>query len=105
MKNKELNMACVKNILVNDIKDLLGHEPSKAEFKSALEYLDNYIEDTTMLVDVETILRDWRNDCCKRCKQCDEYFLSEFMEEIWVGQGFKDVCSVECGNELRNYYE
>lgn len=105
MKNKELNMACVKNILVNDIKDLLGHKPSRKEFKSALEYLDKYIEDTTMLVDVEVILRDWRNDCCKRCESCGEYFLSELMEEKWIGTGWQYVCSDECAVELQKDYE
>jgi hypothetical protein len=105
MKNKELNMACVKNILVNDVKDLLGHKPSKKEFKSALEYLDKYIEDTTMLVDVELILRDWRNDCCKRCESCGEYFLSELMEERWIGIGYQHVCSDECAVELQNDYK
>lgn len=105
MKNKELNMACVKNILVNDVKDLLGHKPSKAEFKSALEYLDKCIEDTTMLVDVELILRDWRNDCCKRCESCGEYFLSELMEERWIGNGYQHVCSIECAVELQKDYE
>lgn len=105
MRNKELNMACVKNILVNDVKDLLGHKPSKVEFKSALEYLDKYIEDTTMLVDVEVILRDWRNDCCKRCESCGEYFLSELMEEKWIGTGWQYVCSDECAVELQNDYE
>jgi hypothetical protein len=105
MKNKELNMACVKNILVNDVKDLLGHKPSKVEFKSALEYLDKYIEDTTMLVDVEVLLRDWRSDCCKRCESCGEYFLSELMEEKWIGTGWQHVCSDECAVELQNDYE
>lgn len=105
MKNKELNMACVKNILVNDIKDLLGHKPSRKEFKSALEYLDKYIEDTTMLVDVEVLLRDWRNDCCKRCESCGEYFLSELMEEKWIGTGWQYVCSDECAVELQNEYK
>lgn len=98
-------MACVKNILVNDIKDLLGHKPSKVEIKSALEYLDKYIEDTTMLVDVELILRDWRSDCCKRCESCGEYFLSELMEEKWIGTGWQYVCSNECAVELQKDYE
>lgn len=98
-------MTCVKNILVNDIKDLLGHKPSRKEFKSALEYLDKYIEDTTMLVDVELILRDWRSDCCKRCESCGEYFLSELMEERWIGTGWQYVCSDECAVELQNDYE
>ena len=105
MKNKELNMACVKNILVNDVKDLLGHKPSKAEFKSALDYLDKYIDDNTMLVDVEMILRDWRSDCCKRCECCGEYFLTELMEERWIGNGYQFVCSDECAVELQNEYK
>ena len=95
----------IKTILTNDIKDLLGHEPSKAEFKSALDYLNTYVDDKTMLVDVELILRDWRNDCCKRCESCGEYFLSELMEERWIGTGWQYVCSDECAVELQNDYE
>lgn len=95
-------MACVKNILVNDVKDLLGHKPSRKEFKSALEYLDKYIEDTTMLVDIEVLLRDWRNDCCKKCEGCGEYFLSELMEERWIGNGYQYVCGIDCAIELQN---
>ena len=98
-------MACVKNILVNDVKDLLGHKPSKVEFKSVLEYLDKYIEDTTMLVDIELLLREWRSDCCKQCEQCGEYFLSELMEEHWIGNGYQFVCSTECAVELQNEYK
>ena len=95
----------IKTILTNEIKDLLGHEPSNAEFKSALDYLNACVDDTTTLVEVELILRDWRGDCCKQCAGCGEYFLTETLEEIWAGLGPHNVCSVECGNELRSYYE
>lgn len=95
----------IKTILKNDIKDLLGHEPSKTEFKSALDYVSKYIDDNTMLVDVELLLREWRSDCCKRCEQCGEYFLSELMEEHWIGNGYQFVCSQECAVELQKDYE
>lgn len=95
----------IKTILTNDIKDLLGHEPSKTEFKSALDYVNRYIDDSTMLVDVELYLREWRDDCCKRCEQCGEYFLLDLMEEQWIGNGWQFVCSTECAVELQNEYK
>ncbi|MEE1030288.1 MAG: hypothetical protein UIC65_04675 [Alphaproteobacteria bacterium] len=95
-------MACVKNILVNDIKDLLGHKPSKEEFNSALDYLNKYLDATTLLIDVEVTLRDWRDDCCKQCESCGEYFLIEDLEERWIGNGWRYVCSVDCYTELKN---
>lgn len=98
-------MAIIKNILENDIKDLLGHEPSKSEFKSALDYLNTYVDDKTMLVDVELMLRDWRSDCCTQCAGCGEYFLTELTEECFVGAGMFRVCGVDCLLEIKNDYE
>lgn len=105
MYNKAKGQNMIKTILKNAIKDLLGHEPSKKEFKSALEYLDKYIDDTTLLVDVEILLREWRDDCCKQCAGCGEYFLTELTEERWIGNGWQHVCSTECAVELQNDYE
>lgn len=95
----------IKTILKNDIKDLLGHEPSKTEFKSALDYVSEFIDDSTMLVDVELYLREWRSNFCKRCEKCGEYFLLDLMEEQWIGHGWQFVCSTECAVELQKEYE
>lgn len=104
-EKKELNMSYVKNILVNEISDLLGHKPSETEYKSALLYLEENIDDTTDLAGIGMILRDWRDDKCKECEQCGEYFLIEIMEEKWIGGGFRWVCGVDCAVELKNYFE
>lgn len=105
MYNEAKGQNMIKTILKNDIKDLLRHEPSKTEFKSALDYLNTHVDDKTMLIDVELILRDWRDDSCKRCEGCGEYFLSELTEERWIGNGYQHVCSTECAVELQKDYE
>lgn len=98
-------MSIIKTILTNDIKDILGHNPSKTEFESAYNYIKNNIDDTTALVDIELLLRDWKSDCLTRCESCGEYFLSELMEEKWIGTGWQYVCSDECAVELQKDYE
>ena len=35
----------IKTILTNDIKDILGHNPSKTEFASAYNYIKNNIDE------------------------------------------------------------
>jgi hypothetical protein len=98
-------MTTLKTILTNEIKDVLGHEPSKIEFKSAMDYIEDNIDDKSALVDVEISLRNWKDDCLICCEVCGEYFLPEFMEEHFIGQGWQKVCSGECANELRQDWE
>lgn len=95
----------IKTILTNDIKDILGHNPSKTEFASAYNYIKDNIDGTTTLVDIELLLRDWKSDCLTRCESCGNYFLTELMEERFIGTGFHMVCSCECAEELCNEWE
>lgn len=98
-------MAIIKNILENELKDILGHEPSKAEFKSAMDYIEYYAYDKTTLLDVEMILKDWESDCLTRCEACGELYLTELLEERFVGGRMFRVCGVDCLLEIKNDYE
>lgn len=65
----------IKEILKNELKDLIGHEPSDAEFKSALDYLSDNIAANHRLADIGILLYDWRDDYMQQCAECGEYFL------------------------------
>lgn len=70
----------IKQIIKNEIKDVLGHEATDAEYKSCIEYLQEWISEKSMMVDVELAIRDWRNDFCHQCWWSGEYFLPDEME-------------------------
>ena len=40
-----MTMSLLKNIITNEIKDILGREPSGSEYKSAVEYVTNNIDE------------------------------------------------------------
>lgn len=98
-------MAIIKNILENELKDILRHEPSKAEFKSALDYINHYVDDKFTLLDLEMTLKDWASDCLTRCEACGELYLTELLEERFVGGRLFKVCCVDCLLEIKNDYE
>lgn len=70
----------IKQIIKNEIKDTIGHEPSDLEYKSAMEYLNDNISEKDFLVDISLALCDWKHDCLAQCWACGEYFLPEEME-------------------------
>lgn len=86
----------IKEIVKNEIKDLIGHQPADAELKSALDYLSDNMESNHKLSDIKDLLYDWRNDCMQQCDECGEYFLEleEFDHNMRVmGKRF---CSRQC---------
>lgn len=98
-------MSLLKIVITNEIKDILGHEPSSAEYKSAVDYVTNNIDDKSMLIDIEEYLAQWKDDCLLQCEQCGEWYLRENMEEIFVGMGWRNICSIDCGIELKREFE
>lgn len=87
----------IKDILTNEVRYLLGHNPDKYEMESALEYLADEINmgHVKTLSDVETTLADWRHDCTFCCANCGDYCLNEDGIEF-IGAW---VCSDKCHNE------
>lgn len=85
----------IKQIIKNEIKDVLGHEPSDLEYKSAMEYLNDNISEKDFLVDISLALHDWRSSYCVKCQGCGEYFLTEDCiksADMWF-------CDESCRNE------
>ena len=98
-------MSLLKNIITNEIKDILGHEPSSSEYKSAFEYISNNIDEKSMLIDIEEYLAEWKDDCLVQCEQCGEWHLREEMEERFIGLGYRYVCDIDCAIELQREFE
>lgn len=94
----------LSDIIKNEIEEVLEHRPNKEELKSACDYIYENISDKDKLVDISLTLRDWRADCCKECETCGGHFLTDQIEERWIGMGFHNVCSVECYQYLKDDY-
>lgn len=90
----------IKQILINEIKDLIGHNPSREEYQSAYNYLKDQLTAKSGLADVGLLLFDWRHDCMNQCPQCGDYFLN--LEEYEIP--FSPYCIKLCGEECRNEY-
>lgn len=86
----------LKEILKNELSDLIGHLPSDAELKSASDYLSDNLASNHKLDDIKVLLYNWRDDCMQQCDGCGEYFLEveEFDHNMHVmGHLF---CSEKC---------
>lgn len=91
----------LKLILENEIKSLIGHTPTDAEYKSAAQYLRDNLSDKSDLSNVGLTLYDWRGDKLQQCDECGDYFLRDLLEERFVGLSLKKFCSVDC---IYDYY-
>lgn len=98
----------IKQILINEIKDVIGHQPSSAEYKSALAYLSDNIASNHNFTDLALLLCDWRDDELVRCQECGGYFLPDAVEERetpWNCFRTVRVCSDECFNDYCQFNE
>ena len=67
----------LKTLISNELKILLGREPSYNEIISAMTYItDNFMYETTTISDIPPELQDWRDDYCFKCDECGKYFLN-----------------------------
>lgn len=92
----------IKQIIINEIKDVIGHVPSNAEFSSAIDYLNGAINPKANFTDISLLLLGWRDDCLIKCECCGEYFLPEELKEEelpWNRFNTVKVCSQGCFND------
>lgn len=92
----------LKEIVRNEIRTLLGHKPTDAEYRSAMDYLSDTLVPTHTFSDAAALLLDWRHDELVKCDHCEEYFLPEQIEERelpWNHFYTVHVCSDECMND------
>lgn len=101
-------MKMIKQIIINDIKDVMGHLPSNAAYKSAIDYLNEVVNPKTNLTDISLILLNWRDDYLIKCDECGDYFLPEELEEKelpWNCFSTIRVCSDGCFNDYCQFKE
>ena len=66
----------IKTLIFNELKNLLGREPTFTETKSATDYItDNFDYERTTISDVPGMLSDWRANNCFKCSSCEKYFI------------------------------
>lgn len=83
----------IKQILINEIKDAIGHTPDKRYIKSCLKYLSEQLTNKSTLAEIGLEIFNWRHDILVKCDECGDYFLpSDIVEEI---DGYK-FCSDTC---------
>lgn len=87
----------LKQIIVNELTSLLGHKPSAAELKSAMEYFTDRFDEKMCIVNANVIFNDWVHDRCCKCESCGEYFLIDEMDLLERGWSCSNF---ECRNKL-----
>lgn len=72
----------LKEILMNDIRTVIGHNPSADELKVFMDYIrDTYDDlkqkDKSMYIsNIELALYDCRRDNFHQCEECGDWFLT-----------------------------
>jgi hypothetical protein len=83
----------LKKILLNEVRDALGRNPTDEEFKGFEDYInDALIEserlgklDKVFLADIGLWVIEYRNDYYKQCADCGDYYLIDSDE--WNDDG------------------
>lgn len=91
-------MGIIKQIITNEIRDAIGHEPVAEEMTVFMTYINDAvltIEDRKItLADIGCAILDCRNENYKQCPHCEEWDLVDSYD--WCkDQG----CCMECRQE------
>lgn len=88
----------IKQILINEIKDAIGHMPNEKEYKSCLDYLNEQITNKSYLAQIGLEIINWRHDTLIKCEECGKYVMpDEIYQDI---DGYK-LCSYDCVLDFR----
>lgn len=90
-------MPTLEELIVNDLIDMLGHEPTNDELHSLSEYLSaRHIEH---MVTMETYVRDWKDIFTRECAWCGKrYHVNEMIGHDVRGNWY-------CNEQCRKDYE
>lgn len=80
-KNGERKM--LKTILMNEVRDALGRNPTAKEFKRFVDYINDALLDEeragklnqVFLTNISLWVIEYRNGYYRQCADCGEYFL------------------------------
>lgn len=90
----ERQKMILKTLITNELKRILGREPTFNERKSAQDYIvDNFDYDKTALSDLPAMLEDWRANNCFKCFGCEKYYINdELYHHVDSLKGNVDLC-------------
>ena len=89
-------MITITTLIINEMKDALGHEPSKTEMDSLSAFLAT--RNIKYMIDLETAINDWEHVCTHECAWCGEKFLTEEMIHMDTGEYF---CCDQCKKDYK----
>ena len=93
----------LKQILKNEIRAIIGHEPSDAEYLSATQYVMGCLDEKDTIANISLLLHDWCHDEMLECEECGEFFLADTMKKREISGDTIRVCSDKCFNEYRRW--
>jgi hypothetical protein len=73
----------LEQIIKNEIKTEIGHEPSEKELQVFMEYIEGTFSDMEKdgkrmnVTDLEIAIHDCCKDCFAQCEECGEWFLTD----------------------------
>ena len=96
-KTADVMLRC---IVVNELRDRLGHTPTDTDVDSCLLYLGGNTYSPAATVDrLGYCLDDFVADNYSQCEECGEYFPNEQMREVPARMGYTEkVCSNGCAS-------
>lgn len=91
----------ITTLIINELKDILGHTPSQKELNSLSEYLAT--RNIRYLVELEIEIEiNWKNLYTKECAWCGDRFLEEEMIQTAVNQHF---CCDQCKKDYEEEHK
>lgn len=89
-------MITLEQLIINELKDALGHEPTKEEMDSVSEFLA--LQNINYLVDLEWFIREWSKLKTLQCLWCEERYLESELEFTNSGLCF---CCDQCKKDYK----
>lgn len=87
----------LRQILINEIKAEIGHEPDEKEFQVMMDYIEGTYHDMGKdgkrmnVTDLNMAIHDCCKDCFAQCEECGECFLPD--QDNWNEM---EHCCREC---------
>lgn len=82
----------MNRIVENEINRFIGRYPTETELKSALDYIDTWIDDETDTKALHGLIGDWVDDFMAECVNCGHWHLKDEMQT--TGEGY--FCDDDC---------
>ena len=89
-------MVTITTLIINEMKSVLGHEPTKPEMDSLSAFIA--VRKITYLSELELAIADWKNACTRECAWCGDRCLESEMIHTAGSEWF---CSDRCKNDYK----